>query len=105
MVGAFHEGLSKGGLIEGSNVAIEHASTEQYTEMPALARALVRHGVAVIAALGGVPAKYAKAATTTIPIVFSVGAEGATGCDGRRHPRDHPMPEAAAGRGVRVESR
>jgi hypothetical protein len=40
-------------------VAIEHASTEQYTEMPALAQALVRHGVAVIAALGGVPAKYA----------------------------------------------
>ena len=59
VVGAFHEGLSKGGLIEGSNVAIEHASSEQYTEMPALAQALVRHGVAVIAALGGVPAKYA----------------------------------------------
>ena len=75
VVGAFHEGLSKGGLIEGSNVAIEHASTEQYTEMPALAQALVRRGVAVIAALGGVPAKYAKAATTTIPIVFSVGGD------------------------------
>ena len=75
VVGAFREGLSKGGVIEGSNVAIEHASTEQYTEMPALAQALVRHGVAVIAALGGVPAKYAKAATTTIPIVFSVGGD------------------------------
>jgi putative tryptophan/tyrosine transport system substrate-binding protein len=75
VLGAFHEGLSKGGVIEGSNVAIEHASTEQYTEMPALAQALVRHGVAVIAALGGVPAKYAKAATTTIPIVFSVGGD------------------------------
>ena len=36
VVGAFREGLSKGGVIEGSNVAIEHASTEQYTEMPAL---------------------------------------------------------------------
>ena len=75
VVAAFREGLSKGDLIEGTNVAIEHASTEQYTEMSALAEALVRRRVAVIAALGGVPAKAAKAATTTIPIVFSVGGD------------------------------
>jgi putative tryptophan/tyrosine transport system substrate-binding protein len=75
VVVAFRKGLSEGGLIEGSNVAIEHASTEQYAELPALADSLVRRRVAVIAALGGVPAKNAKAATATIPIVFSVGGD------------------------------
>jgi putative ABC transport system substrate-binding protein len=75
VVAAFREGLSQGGLIEGTDVAIEHASAQQYAELPALAEGLVRRRVAVIAALGGVPAKDAKAATATIPIVFSVGGD------------------------------
>jgi putative tryptophan/tyrosine transport system substrate-binding protein len=75
VVAAFREGLSEGGIVEGKNVAIEHASAQRYAELPALAGALVRRRVAVIAALGGVPAKGAKAATATIPIVFSVGGD------------------------------
>jgi len=74
-VPTFREGLSEGGLIESRNVAIEHRSTEQYVELPALAAELVRRRVAVIAALGGLPAKVAKAATATIPIVFIVGGD------------------------------
>jgi putative ABC transport system substrate-binding protein len=75
VVAAFREGLSEGGLVEGRDVAIEHRSTIQYAELPALIQALVRQRVAVIAALGGLPAKEAKAATTTIPIVFTVGGD------------------------------
>jgi putative ABC transport system substrate-binding protein len=70
---AFHEGLSEGGLIEGRNVAIEQRSTKQYGEVPALAAELVRRRVAVIAALGGLSAKEAKAAT--VIIVFSIGGD------------------------------
>jgi putative ABC transport system substrate-binding protein len=75
LVAAFRAGLSEGGLIESRNVAIEYRSTEQYAELPAFADELVRHRVTVIAALGGVPAKAAKAATATIPIVFCVGGD------------------------------
>ena len=74
-VAAFRQGLSNGGLIESRNVAIEYRWTEQFAELPALANELVRRRVTVIAALGGLPAKEAKAATATIPIVFSVGGD------------------------------
>jgi putative ABC transport system substrate-binding protein len=74
-VAAFRKGLSEGGLIEGRDVAIEHLSTQHYAELPALAAALVRRRAAVIAALGGLPAKEAKAATATIPVVFTVGGD------------------------------
>jgi putative tryptophan/tyrosine transport system substrate-binding protein len=74
-VAAFRQGLSNGGLIESRNVAIEYRWTEQFAELPALADELVRRRVTVIAALGGLPAKEAKAATATIPIVFSVGGD------------------------------
>jgi putative tryptophan/tyrosine transport system substrate-binding protein len=74
-VAAFRQGLSNGGLIESRNVAIEYRWTEQFAELPGLADELVRRRVTVIAALGGLPAKEAKAATATIPIVFSVGGD------------------------------
>jgi putative ABC transport system substrate-binding protein len=74
-VAAFRKGLGEEGQIEGRNVAIELRSTEQYGEVPSLATELVRRRVAVIAALGGPAAIAAKAATATIPIVFSVGGD------------------------------
>jgi ABC-type uncharacterized transport system substrate-binding protein len=74
-VGAFRLGLKEGGLIEGRDVTTDLRSTEQYPELRPLADQLVQRRVALIAALGGVPAKVAKAATATIPIVFAIGGD------------------------------
>jgi ABC-type uncharacterized transport system substrate-binding protein len=72
---AFHQGLGRTGHFDGRNVTIDYRWAQgQYHRLPAMADDLVRSRVAVIVA-NGVPALAAKAATTTIPIVFSTSAD------------------------------
>src|SRR5712692_2334296 len=71
---AVREGLSELGYIDGQNVAIEYRwALGEYERLPALAAELVRRPVSVLVSTGGEPAALAaKAATSTIPIVFAI---------------------------------
>jgi putative ABC transport system substrate-binding protein len=77
LVVAFRKGLGEQGFIEGQNVTIEFRwALGQYERLPAMAAELVRLPVTVLTATGGEPAAFAaKAATSTIPMVFAVGGD------------------------------
>ena len=76
MLAGFRQALAEAGYVQGQSVAIEYLWAEgQYDRLPALAAELVRRQVAVLVAGDAPSALAAKAATTTIPIVFSTGTD------------------------------
>jgi putative tryptophan/tyrosine transport system substrate-binding protein len=80
LVAAFHRGLAEDGFVEGENVAIEYRwALGNYGRLPELAAELVKRQVDVLVGVGGdASALAAKAATSTIPVVFDMGGDPVT---------------------------
>ena len=77
LLDAFRSGLAQSGFIEGQNTAIEYRwARGQYDQLPAMAAELVSRPVSLLTTTGGEPAVFAaSAATSTIPIVFTIGGD------------------------------
>jgi putative ABC transport system substrate-binding protein len=77
VLAAFHKGLEEAGFVDGRNVKIEYRwARGDYGRLPALASDLLGRGVTVLTATGGdASARAAKAATSTIPILFAIGGD------------------------------
>jgi putative ABC transport system substrate-binding protein len=77
VLAAFHKGLEEAGFVDGRNVKIEYRwARGDYGRLPALAADLLGRGVTVLTATGGdASARAAKAATSTIPILFAIGGD------------------------------
>jgi putative ABC transport system substrate-binding protein len=77
LVEAFREGLAQGGYVEGRSVEVEYRwANGRYERLPGIAAELASRQVAAIVTVGGEPAVFAaKAASSVIPIIFSVGAD------------------------------
>jgi ABC-type uncharacterized transport system substrate-binding protein len=88
LVAAFRRGLVENGYVEGQNVAIQYRwALGQVDRLPALVAELAGRSVAILVATGGESAALAaKAATSTIPIVFSAGGSGQGGARGELQP-------------------
>ena len=89
LIAAFQRGLAESDYVDGRNMTIEYRfALGQYDKLPAMANDLVRLPVTVIATTGGEPsALAAKAATSTIPIVFAIGSDPVKqGLNGKHQP-------------------